>query len=313
MDSLNRLPSLDALKGFDAAARHLSFTRAAAELALTQSAISRQIQTLEEQLGLRLFHRGVRRLTLTPEGERLHRVAARALADLAAVCAELRQARRRPRVTVSAAISVAALWLVPRLGGFQERHPEVDVHLSADNRMVDLGREEVDVVLRYGPPELMPPEALPLFDEVVFPVAAPAVARDFPAAPTAADLATMTLLAYVGEATPGLDWSPWLASLGLEKARPKAMIQFNQYDQMIRAAAEGQGLALGRGPLVRQLIDAGRLAPLMEARERVASRGYYLLRGRGEARAEVEAFVAWVLAEAAAMPPHPLPPPRGGG
>lgn len=295
---LRRLPSLDALKGFDAAARHLSFTHAASELSLTQSAISRQVQTLEEQLGVRLFARGVRKLALTPEGERLHRVAARALADLGEVCAGLRAGQRRPRVTVSAAISIAALWLVPRLGSFQERHPDVDVRLSADNRTVDLAREEVDIALRYGPPELMPPEAVLLFDEVVFPVAAPAIARAFPPAPAAADLAAVTLLAYVGEPMPFLDWSPWLASLGLEKAKPKAVIQFNQYDQMIRAAADGQGMALGRGPLVRRLIEEGRLAPLMEARERVASRGYYLLQPGGEMRPEVVAFSAWLIDEA---------------
>jgi DNA-binding transcriptional LysR family regulator len=299
MDSpLRRLPSLDALKGFDAAARHLSFTRAATELSLTQSAISRQVQTLEEQLGVRLFVRGVRKLTLTPEGERLHRAAAKALADLAEVCAGLRAGQRRPRVTVSAAISIAALWLVPRMGNFQERHPEVDVRLSADNRTVDLTREEVDVALRYGPPELMPPGALLLFDEVVFPVAAPAIATAFPSAPTPADLAAVTLLAYSGEPTPGLDWAPWLVSLGLGKARPKALIQFNQYDQMIRAAADGQGIALGRGPLVRRLIQEGRLAPLMEARERVVSRGYYLLEAAGRTRPEVDAFIDWLRDEA---------------
>lgn len=295
---LRRLPSLDALKGFDASARHLSFTKAAAELSLTQSAISRQVQTLEEQLGVRLFVRGVRKLALTPEGERLHRAAASALGDLAEVCANLRAGRRRPRVTVSAAISIAALWLVPRMGAFHERHPEVDVHLSADNRPVDLAREEVDVALRYGPPELMPPGAAPLFDEVVFPVAAPGIAAAFPPVPTPADLAAVTLLAYVGEPTPGLDWAPWLVSLGLGKAQPKAMIQFNQYDQMIRAAADGRGIALGRGPLVRRLIEEDRLAPLMDARERVASRGYYLLRAGAETRPEVDAFVAWLLDEA---------------
>ncbi len=299
MDSpLRRLPSLDALKGFDATARHLSFTRAATELSLTQSAISRQVQTLEEQLGVRLFVRGVRKLTLTPEGERLHRAAAKALADLAEVCAGLRAGQRRPRVTVSAAISIAALWLVPRMGNFQERHPDVDVRLSADNRTVELTREEVDVALRYGPPELMPPGALLLFDEVVFPVAAPAIATAFPRSPQPVDLAAATLLAYTGEPTPGLDWAPWLVSLGLGKARPKALIQFNQYDQMIRAAADGQGIALGRGPLVRRLIQEGRLAPLMEARERVASRGYYLVEAAGRTRPEVDAFIDWLRDEA---------------
>lgn len=296
---LNRLPSLDALKGFDAAARHLSFTKAATELSLTQSAISRQVQTLEDQLGIRLFVRSVRKLTLTPEGELLHRAAANALAILAEVCGGLQAGQRRPRVTVSAAISIAALWLVPRLGAFQERHPDVDVRLSADNRLVDLGREDADLALRYGPPETMPPEATLLFGEVVFPVAAPAIAAAFPSHPAAADLAAVTLLTYTGDPTPGLDWPTWLLTLGLEKARPKALIQFNQYDQMIRAAADGQGIALGRGPLVRRLIDEGRLAPLMAARECVASRGYYLLRGPGARRAEVAAFAAWLLEEAA--------------
>jgi DNA-binding transcriptional LysR family regulator len=298
---LRRLPSLDALKGFDAAGRHLSFTRAAVELSLTQSAISRQVQTLEDQLGVRLFVRGVRKLTLTAEGERLHRAATKALAELAEVCVGLRVGQRRARVTVSAAISIAALWLVPRLGNFQERHPDVDVRLSADNRTVDLAREEVDVALRYGPSEVMPPDAVLLFDEVVFPVAAPTIAAAFPPEPKPVDLAAVTLLAYSSsEPMPGLDWAPWLVSLGLEKARPKALIQFNQYDQMIRAAAEGQGIALGRGPLVRQLIDEGRLAPLMEARERIASRGYYLLRTSGETRPEVAAFIAWLIDEARA-------------
>jgi DNA-binding transcriptional LysR family regulator len=145
----------------------------------------------------------------------------------------------------------------------------------------------------------MPPEAQLLFDEVVFPVAAPSIAAAFPPAPTAADLAAVTLLTYAGVPTPALDWSPWLISLGLEKARPKAVIQFNHYDQLIRAAADGQGIALGRGPLVRRLMDEGKLAPLMESRERVASRGYFLLRVGEDGRSEVDAFVAWLLDEAA--------------
>src|SRR5690242_4594243 len=113
------LPALDPLKGFEAAARHLSFTKAAAELFLTQSAISRQVQTLEEQLGVKLFRREVRRLSLTPEGEVLHRAAAEMLARFGDVCAALRTTQRRPRVTVSASVGIASLWLVPRLAAFQ--------------------------------------------------------------------------------------------------------------------------------------------------------------------------------------------------
>ena len=297
--SRDRLPSLDPLKGFDAAARHLSFTKAAAELFLTQSAISRQIQTLEEQLGVKLFRREARRLSLTPEGEVLARAAAEALDRLADVCAGLGAAQRRPRVNVSAALGIASLWLVPRLAAFQEAEPEVDVRLSADNRMVDLEREDFDLALRYIAPEAAPPGAILLFEEEVFPVAAPKLVAKLPAVLRAEDLARLTLLAYEdGGKAPWLSWEPWLVGLGLAHARPKAVLQFNQYDQLIRAAEDGRGIALGRGPLVAKLIAAKKLKPLRGPRRRVAARAYFLLRAQRVARPEADRFANWLLAEA---------------
>jgi DNA-binding transcriptional LysR family regulator len=299
MDSARSLPSLDPLKGFDAAARHLSFTKAATELFVTQSAVSRQIQTLEEQLGVRLFRREVRRLSLTPEGEVLHRAVGEMLARLADVCAGLKAAQRRPRVTVSAAVGIASLWLVPRLAAFQESEPDLDVLISADNRMVDLEREDIDLALRYIAPDVAPPGSTLLFDEVVFPVASPAVAATLPPVLGAADLARTTLLAYEdANRTPWLSWEPWLAGLGLARAAPKAVLRFNQYDQLIRAAEDGRGLALGRGPLVAQAIAEGRLRALNDARERVAARAYFLVRNAQGLRPEVERFAAWLVAEA---------------
>ncbi|MCX7172949.1 MAG: LysR substrate-binding domain-containing protein [Proteobacteria bacterium] len=296
---VRKLPSLDPLKGFDAAARHLSFTQAAAELFLTQSAVSRQIQTLESQLGVKLFRREVRRLALTPEGEVLARAVAEMLARLAEVCAGLRTGQRRPRVTVSAAVGVAALWLVPRLAAFQELEPDLDVLISADNRVVDLEREGIDLALRYISPEAPPQGATPLFDEVVFPVASPAVAAGLPAVLRPEDLAKTTLLAFdSGNNTPWLSWEPWLLGLGLARAKPKAVLQFNQYDQVIRAAEDGRGIALARGPLVAQSIAEGRLRQLGDARRHVAARAYFLVRAPHAARPEVERFAAWLLDEA---------------
>lgn len=299
-NQLRSLPSLDPLKGFDAAARHLSFTQAAAELFLTQSAISRQIQTLEEQLGVKLFRRETRRLALTSEGELLHRAAAEMLARFAEVCLELRATRQRPRVTVSAAVGFAALWLVPRLAAFQEIEPDVDVRLSADNRMVDLEREDIDLALRYTSPEAPPPDSSLLFGEVVFPVASPALAATLPAVLGPEDLGKLTLLAFDSgnHQTPWLEWEPWLRGIGLGRASPKAILHFNQYDQMIRAAEDGRGIALGRGPLVAQALAEGRLRPLGDARQRVAARAYFLVRARRPLRPEVERFAAWLLAEA---------------
>lgn len=300
-DDLRRLPSLDPLKGFEAAARHLSFTKAAAELFLTQSAVSRQVRMLEQQLDVRLFRREVRRLVLTPEGEVLARAAAELLARFADVCAGLKAAQRRPRVTVSAAIGIAALWLVPRLAGFQEIEPDLDVLISADNRMVDLEREDIDLALRYVAPEAQPPDSTLLFGEVVFPVASPAVAADLPAVLRATDLEKLTLLAFEsGGTTPWLAWEPWLQGLGLAHAKPKAVLRFTQYDQTIRAAEDGRGVALGRGPLVAQAIAAGRLQALTDARQHVAARAYFLVRTPRGLRPEVERLAAWLIAEARA-------------
>ena len=296
---LSRLPALDPLKGFDAAARHLSFTRAAEELFLTQSAISRQIQTLEAQLGVKLFRRETRRLSLTPEGEVLARAVAETLARLADVCAGLKASQRRPRVNVSAAVGIASLWLVPRLAAFQEMEPDVNVRLSADNRMVDIEREDIDLALRYIHPDTAPPGAVLLFEEEVFPVAAPKLAAKLPAVLQPEDLERLTLLAFDnGHKAPWFSWDPWLVGLGLAHARPKAVLEFNQYDQLIRAAEDGRGIALGRGPLVEQLIAEGKLRALGKSRQRVAARAYFLVRAAGAARPEVEHFAAWLLAEA---------------
>lgn len=304
---LHKLPSLGFLKGFDAAARHLSFTRAAAELFLTQSAISRQILALEEQLGVRLFRRGVRSLTLTPEGEVLHAAVGEMLTRLDEVCAGLRAARRRPRVTVSAFSGIAALWLVPRLAAFQEIEPGVDVRLSTDNRVVDLERDDVDLALRYTSPENPPPDSTLLFDEVVFPIASPALAATLSPALRAEDLARVTLLDFDnGTHMPWLSWAPWLQGLGLARARPKAVLQFNQYEQMIRAAEDGRGIALGRGPLVAQAIAEGKLQALSDARQRVATRAYFLVRSPSARPPEVERFAAWLLDEGRKTAAAPL-------
>jgi DNA-binding transcriptional LysR family regulator len=299
VENKRRLPSLDPLKGFEAAARHLSFTLAAAELHLTQSAISRQIQTLEEQLGVKLFQREVRRLRLTPEGETLQRVVGEMLARLADVCAGLRATQRRPQVNITAVVGIASLWLVPRLAAFQAAQPDVDVRISADNRLVDMTREGFDLGLRYLATADAPPNATLLFEEEMFPVAAPKLAATLPARVSVEDFSHIVLLAYDDDRNaPWLSWEPWLIGLGLAGARPKAVLRFNQYDQLIRAAEEGQGVALGRGPLVARSIAEGRLKPLAVRREKMPARAYYLVRNEEQVRPEVDRFVVWLLEEA---------------
>ena len=298
LTGLRQLPTLDHLKGFVAAARHLSFTRAGTELCLTQSAISRQVQALEAQLGVPLFQRSTRRLRLTPQGEQLYRCAGELLGRLGAVVQEIGAGGRRPRVTVSASIGVAALWLVPRLSGFQDRQPEIGVRVSADNRLVDLVAEEVDVAIRYCATENAPAGAVKLFDEALLPVASPALAASLPggAALLADNLPALTLLVFDdGNDFPWLRWEHWLAPLDRTPAQAKGQLQFNHYDQCIAAALAGQGAALGRAPLIRELLADGRLVALAPPQSPSGGRGYYLLRAPHGRRPEVELFVDWLL------------------
>src|SRR5258706_422852 len=162
-----RLPSLDLLKGFEAAARLLSFTKAGEELYLSQSAVSRQIQELEEQLGVRLFERRHRALALTEAGQTLHAAAAQALATMRAVTDRLRAGPGRQTLPVTTTQSFASLWLIPRLAGFTRMHPELDVRISAETRVLDLERDGLDLAIRHGPATMVGPHALRLFGERV--------------------------------------------------------------------------------------------------------------------------------------------------
>lgn len=311
-DPLLRLPPLDPLRGFVAAAGSLSFTRAATQLCLTQSAVSRQIQSLEEALGVSLFVRGTRALSLTPEGERLFRLASVWLRDYGDLAASLRADQVRPPVTITASLGITALWLLPHLREFQARHPEIDVRLASCNRVVDLRREGVDLALRHCLDGDAPPGSVRLFGETVFPVASPALGLS---ELTRENLPTVALMNYDDPNFPWLAWADWLATGGLEGVRPRAMLHFNHYDQLIQAAVAGQGVAIGRAELLSDLIAAGRLQPIGANRRTLAERGYWLIGANDTPRADVACFMSWVC-EAAAVTrraAESLIGPRSGG
>jgi DNA-binding transcriptional LysR family regulator len=306
-----QLPPLDLLVAFEAAARHLSFTKAGAELALTQSAVSRQIQAIEAACGARLFERKTRALALTESGRELQRAAEAALTTLDAATRRLKGATALRAVTLTTTPGFAALWLIPRLAAFTGAHPGVDVRISTSYDMINLERAAVDVALRYMRADRA--GAAPrLFDEAVIPVCSPALLRDR-ARPLAApaDLARHTLLhmEMAGAAAAPYEWQLWLRALGLAALKPAATLHFSQYDQLIQAAVAGQGVALGRLPLVRQLLREKRLvAPF--TRSVSLPRGYYVLVAPASAaKPEVAAFVDWLLAEARREPGAGEPPP----
>ena len=297
-EPLVRLPSLDLLRGFVAVGRRMSITLAAQDLCLTQSAVSRQIQALEDKLGFRLLVRGHRAIAFTPAGERLFRSADSAVQQLQDVLGELHGASGQRMVTVTAAIGIAGLWLIPRLGNFLAAHPDVDVRLSANNRLVDLQAEGIDLGLRFGRQVEVPEHAERLFGETIVPVAHPSLglrALDHPSL-----LEQQILLEFDGPYRPWLQWRQWLASQGWEGVKPKGILRFNQYDQTIQAAVAGQGIALGRLPMISALIADGRLVGLPSPKAGPANEhAYWLIRADPQPRPEVRKVMQWIQAEAA--------------
>ncbi|HEX6137398.1 MAG TPA: LysR substrate-binding domain-containing protein [Casimicrobiaceae bacterium] len=299
--TLRALPSLDFLRGFEAAGRRLSFTLAAHELFLTQSALSRQIKALEDALGLALFERRHRALALTPAGAAFYREVTAALESFAAAAERARAGMRSPGLTLSTTVSFASLWVIPRLATFRARYPDVEIYVSADDRVVDLARGDVDIAVRYLPESAAPEGAVRLFGERMTPVASPKVVRGKSPLRDPADL-TRHVLLHLDDPegrTPWLDWRSWLTSNGQPGLKPAGALRLSKYDQVVQAAVAGQGVALGRLPMIAgHLRDRRLVAPF--AKKYDSARGYFALAApRVAEREDVVAFLGWLRDEAA--------------
>lgn len=292
--------SLDLLRGFRAAARHLSFTRAAQELFVTQPAVSREVRTLEDQLGTPLFRRANRTLKLTQAGEDLYRAVDEALALIDA--ATRRVAGQGRTLAITATVPFASMWLAPRLSRFTDQHPDVDIRIAASDDVLDLEREHVDLAIRHVLPGAAAPAGETLFDYESFPVCSPKLARDrkWPLR-TPADLARHVLLDLetASNGRPWHDWQHWFDAMKLRAPRPAGLLRFSHYDQVVEAAIAGSGVAIGKRPhLERQLRDGTLVAPLGAGC--VARLGGFRLIVAGPAdRDVVDTFVAWLRSEAA--------------
>jgi LysR family glycine cleavage system transcriptional activator len=295
------LPPLESLVAFESAARHLSFTRAADEISLTQSAISRQIQALESRLGVPLFRRLHRALALTDDGRTLQLAVTDALARLDKTTRAIKHAERVRTVVLTTTPGFAGLWLIPRLATFIAAHPGVDVRISTGLKVVNLEREGVDVAVRYQPIDSLPAGAVQLFGETVYPVCSPKLtAAKHPPLARPADLAAQILLQMQSDGHDELhDWSLWLHTLGVPDLKPLGTLQFSSYDQLIAAAVDGQGVALGRMPLIERYLSSRKLvAPF--GGSAVSPRGYCLVVAPVAAeKPEVRDFARWLVATAA--------------
>lgn len=295
------LPPLDQLEAFEAAARHLSFTRAADELALTQSAVSRQIAALEQFFGVPLFRRLHRALRLSEDGVRLQRTVVDVLNQLHQVSGELRGTARPKTVVVTTTPGFAGLWLIPRLAGFTATHQDVDVRISATYSTVNLNRDGVDVAIRYSAQAAADDGGVHLFGEEVLPVCSPRLLRDRSRPlKTPDDLRHHCLLHLETGTSALLEWPPWLRAMKVDGLKPASVLHFSMYDQMIHAAVNGQGVALGRLPLVNRLLQQRKLvAPFKKSL--VSPRSYFLFQSEASRKKpEVREFLEWLQAEAVA-------------
>ncbi len=289
---------LDLLHTFEAAARHLSFTAAGAELALSQPAVSRQVQQLEASLGAALFERRHRALVLTEAGRVLQRAVQDSLERLRDAAARVRAGAARRQVTVTCTPGFASFWLIPRLAGFTAAHPEVDVRISATLAMADLDRDGIDVAVRFVP--LAQGRGPRLFEEAVQPMCAPSLLRDA-ARPLRrpGDLARHTLLTVEMRGAPTTaDWEPWLDLMGLREVTMAHTLRFTQYAEAVAAAVAGQGVVIGRLPLLADLVRRRQLvAPFRSPA--ASQRGYFLtLAPQGAANPDALAFLQWLQGQA---------------
>jgi LysR family transcriptional regulator, glycine cleavage system transcriptional activator len=300
LEPRSRQLRLDLLHTFDAAARHLSFTRAAEELFLTQSAVSRQVQQLEDSLGAALFERRHRSLVLTEPGRIMRRAVEDSLERLRDAAARVRSAAGRQHATITCTPGFASFWLIPRLAGFTAAHPEVDVRISATLDLVDLERAGVDLAVRFVPSAQG--DGPLLFEEEVQPMCAPQLLRDAGRPlKRATDLEQHTLLTVeTRDATVMADWDPWLRLMNLEHVHMAHTLRFTQYADAVAAAVAGQGIVIGRLPLLAQLVRQKKLvAPF---RSPAASRrGYFVtLAPQAAHNPSALAFAEWLQAEARA-------------
>ena len=306
--SKHRPLSLDGLRAFEAVARRLSFSAAAEELHLTQSAISRQIKALETELGASLFNRGTRKVDITAAGELLRQAVLPALDGIDRSVRQIRVAQGRRAVSVSTFASFATLWLLPRLAGFQRQHPDIDIRISATDQRVDMDDPEVDVALRYDAAAAVPSEAEPMFSELLTPAASPwlvqqAASGQAPPLQAITDLAGHALLEEDDHhpSAANLSWRRWLALQGHAGLAPRRWVYLNYTHQQVQAALAGQGVALARMALVHDQLARGELVEPFGANGRVAApNAYWLIALPGaRLRPELRAFIAWIRAEAA--------------
>ncbi len=299
-----RLPPLNSLRAFEAAARHLSFKAAAEELHVTPAAVSQQVKALEDYYGVQLFVRLTRALQLTETGQAAQPALKEGFSKLDEAASAIANHTQSGVLTVSVPPSFGAKWLVPRLDRFSAAHPDYELRIDATDALVDFGAGGVDVGLRYGRGLYDGLSVERLMSEVAFPVCCPALAEGDPPLRRPEDLVNHTLLhvRWKMEAESAPNWRMWLRAAGVEGVDPEPGPRFSVENLALQAAIEGHGVALVSSALVAGDLKAGRLVrPFAPATTEATAFSYYLVYPpAGRADPKVQAFRQWILEEVAA-------------
>ncbi len=298
---MQRLPPLNALRAFEAAARHLSFQDAAAELHVTPAAVSHQVKALEEELGVALFRRLHREVQLTDAGRACLPGLRDGFARIAEAVARVHDVEKGGLITVSAAPTLAAKWLLPRIERFRAAHRGIDVRLDASLSVTDFAREDVHVALRYGTGDYPGLHSELLLETKVFPVCAPALTRGRKALKTPADLRHHPLIhedtTFLGADFP--DWPMWLKAAGVSGIDTAKGLRFGAGPLALDAAIAGKGVTLVKDVLAQDDLKAGRLVRPFADVMRVRFAYYLVCPPALLAQPKVQAFRDWIMAEAA--------------
>lgn len=288
-----KLPPMTTLPAFEAAARHLSFTKAAEELFVTHGAISRAVKNLEEQLGVTLFERGTRSVQLTAVGEPYARAVREVLDQLAVATTVATTRRSDTTLTVSTSGGFAGKWLVPRLYRFHRAHSEIDVRVSTTGNLTNFSGDGIDVAIRYGGGDYPGLTSEFLAGEEVSPVCSPRLMDGEHPLLEPSDLKHHTL---IRDGYP-LDWAAWLESAGVKDVDPNGGLTFDSYTFAIEAAVQGEGVALGRTMLVEGDLAAGRLIRPFDIALRAQSSFYLVYPPEAIRQRKVKAFRDWLCSE----------------
>lgn len=299
MPSLRRsIPSMSALATFESAARLGSFTLAAAELGVTQAAVSRQIKLLEDDLNTRLFVRAHRRIVLSTSGAALAATVSTAFRSMAEMIETIRQPVAADTVAVGATLAFSHFWILPRLAGFRAQHPDIKLKLVADDSITDLRRDRLDVAIRYGKPPFPDGRSLASTPESAFPVCSPDLLRAHGMTAANADLEQLPLIASDTVNPAWLSWRSWAHGAGLgpgiARASDQSSLRFNHYIDTIQAAVNGEGVALGWAALLGGYLAEGRLVRLGADCLTMEERYHVLVPSGREQAAAAAVFLGWI-------------------